>query len=162
MTEKELVELESELIPKDPLFRKKPRKPRKIKGTREANVVSRSSTTNIIDPSNGIKAPTFVYGGTPTPFKDSRTFTDYYRSFLRSVVLNVSFESYESDVQSAGLILDSLREKGRKDKKFLDAWIMYYVEISLKGKKGSNPKHTAMKSFGKTLKKYDEIFHASF
>jgi len=84
--------------------------------------------------------------------------TTYYKALIQHIAktVNIRFDDPHTDAQVGVEILDLLRENGVKNKEFLDEWITYFYEHSLKGNKVLNPEHTSLSSFRYTFERFKD------
>jgi len=100
-----------------------------------------------------------IYAGDLNPFKDARVFNSYYRGFLNFMIGNdVVFGHIDSEILFSAEVLDLLIERNRVDKVFLNAWLKYFVDIHLKGKKYLKTKYTSLKTLKDTFEKFNVLF----
>jgi hypothetical protein len=105
------------------------------------------------------KPKAYTYDGEVSPFKDTLHFMNYYRAFLSNFVNGkVEFDQYASDSIFAAIILDTLIENKRNNKIFLNAWLRYFCDFSLKGQKALKFKYTSMKAFKETFDKFNDQY----
>lgn len=143
--------IEKELTPDDPNLRK----------IRSKRIIDKSKrpNTNDMDGELGPLAQACTFDGDIDPFEDANVFTHYYRFLLKGANAKVQLNNFGSETEYAGQIMDMLMEKGKKNKMFLDSWIMNYIKHSLKGKKIYSGKFTSMKSFKDSFEKYDRLYY---
>jgi len=141
-------ELDRDLIPSNPnLTRLAPLKKRKEKKIKLKIGMDTS------------EPKAMIYAGDLNPFKDARVFNSYYRGFLSFMIGNeVVFGHMDSECLFAAQILDLLIEKSRIDKVFLNAWLKYFVDTRLKGKKHLKTKYTSLKTLKDTFEKFNVLF----
>ena len=149
--------MEKELIPKDPNLVKVKKEKSKKESKEEGKEAKKKKAKN----KDGSKPKTYSYKGSVDPFKNSKEFVRYYRSILYHYDNGVRFENFAVDTHSAGMILDDLGEKEKKDKTFLKSWIRFYKDYNLKGLKIYNSKHTSLKAFKESFDKFNNFYHVS-
>lgn len=140
-------DMENELVPSNPnLGRKKRGRPPKKK---DVTAVAETKGEK-----EGIKAESTGFYETIDPFKDSKSFVQYYRTYLRSHDNKMVFEPFASDAETAASILDLMLDNSMNNKQFLDSWLNYYIENALKGERVTKTKHTSLKTFKLTFEKF--------
>ena len=107
------------------------------------------------------KPKMLMYSGDSNPFKNAREFNSYYRSFLNFAIgKEVEFDHRESECLFAAQVLDLLIERRKDNKIFLNAWLKYFCDIHLKGKKYLKVKYTSIKKLKDTFEKFNGFFQA--
>jgi hypothetical protein len=88
------------------------------------------------------------------PLKNSTSFFQYYRSIVKTQNNEAEFHEYKVELNHAALILDKLKE-ANQDEAFLRSWILYFVELKLKGNNAKNKDRTSLKSLFDTYTEYN-------
>lgn len=142
--------LAKELVPKGESsnLAKKPRKPRK----------KNKKTTPVSSDGKPIKQ---AYTKVLKPFEDSNDLIKYYRAFLQQYSGNarILFGNFACDTAVATELLDLLKERGRDNKAFLDAWLEYFHDHKLKGGKIYKKESTEMRQLLYSFERFNEIYY---
>jgi hypothetical protein len=95
------------------------------------------------------------------PFAGGPSFTKYYHAFLEQLASNTQFkfDDIVADNRVAVEILDLLRESSLDNKEFINDWITYFYENSLKGKKAIKPEYTSLRAFRYTFERYKDTHY---
>jgi len=144
--EKEVKSLEKELSPDNPNLVR-------------AKIIRRATTTH----SSGSSKPlAYEFSADLDPFADAAQFVRYYHAFLQQCTCGkIRFDSYSSDAHYATQVMDILVEHKRTSNKiFLNAWLRFFYEQNLKGRKALKIKYTSIQVFKDTFEQFNVRFTA--
>jgi len=142
---------QNDLLPKNPCIGGKVKYEKVRKSIKVKDVVEQDKETP--------KQKKYVFNDNVDPFLNARIFTEYYRAYIKTINNRAKLDGFSSDVRNAGIVMDLLIENNRSDKLFLNSWLKFYCENSLKGNKIFNTKYTSLYSFGKTFDQYKNIYY---
>lgn len=136
------------LIPKNPNIS------RRRSGKREA-----SNIPNETGPSFGLPPELHNFSYVPhSPLENSTEFVKYYHTAIYRSYPGARFEHFVIDARTACDILDRLLDLGHNNMKFLNAWINFYIDHKLKGRKAYSPFYTSMKAFYDTFDQFNSLY----
>ena len=88
------------------------------------------------------------------PLKNATSLFQYYKSVIKSKNNNAQFHEYSTELNISAQILDKIKESNQ-DEEFLKSWILYFVEMKLKGNNALNKEKTSLSELFKTYDDYN-------
>jgi len=92
------------------------------------------------------------------PFQGARQLIQYYRALIKVKDIKAEFYSFETEVTLASEILDLLTKHDRKEKKFLSAWITFFIDNKLKGNNLYKKDKTSLEMFKSSFEEYNNHY----
>lgn len=99
------------------------------------------------------------------PFSSTSSFIKYSRAYIsnhyntKGSSVALTFDEFSADIVPTTNIMDNLMEANKENVMFLDAWLEYYVDNHLKGKKAKNLKYTSFYALRDTFKEFNSKFY---
>jgi len=95
------------------------------------------------------------------PFQDGQSLSCYYKALIEQISGrgHIKFEEPAVDNRVGVEILDLLKENNLKDKEFLNDWIKYFYENSLKGDKVLKIDYNSLSAFRWTFERFKDTYH---
>lgn len=101
-------------------------------------------------------APDFDRFERKNPFETPADFFNFYRCYIRSIKSESQFYTITHQRNYAAEILDTIKDDGRDNKKFVVNWINFYISKNLGGGRIKDKEKTSLKSFKESYAEYSE------
>ncbi|TRZ82901.1 hypothetical protein D4R86_01110 [bacterium] len=122
---------------------------------------TKTKTKSNVDPTVAIEAQPLIYEIAINPFEDAKMFVKFFQKGVRNFNNNAILPYIGAETKDAGLIMDKMKDEGRKDdREFLLSWMRWHFQYNLKGQKIYNIKHTCVKKFGETFTDYSSTYQS--
>ena len=147
------LEVKSKLVPSKPKKKKDFNGLESVLTPKEGDLVAKKKPRRKRKPVEGAEAK-FETFKSLEPFKNATSLFQYYKTMIKSKNSKAKFHEYQVELSIAAQILDSMKSCNQ-DEEFFKSWILFFVELRLKGNNAENKDKTSLRALYKTYEEYN-------